>query len=100
MDENTREKVDGYLELFQEIKEKAGSETVAFSLLQEVAKDRRMEEMREQKEAKNNQPATKKQKKFMDDLGIQYPKTVTKKEASALIDEELGKNGEQYGKAI
>lgn len=35
--------------------------------------------MRKQKEAKSNQPASKKQKKFMDDLGIDYPKTVTKK---------------------
>lgn len=91
MDEDIKEKVDGYLWLFEQIKEKSGSETVALTLLQELAKDRRMEEMRE---ANNNQPATEKQKKFMDDLGINYPKTVTKKEASALIDEELGRNNQ------
>ena len=89
MDQDIKEKVDGYLWLFEEIKKKSGSETVALTLLQEVAKDKRMEEMRE---TNNNQPATTKQKKFMDDLGIDYPKTVTKKEASTLIDEELGRN--------
>jgi len=91
MNEDIREKVEGYLWLFEQIKEKSGSETVALALLQEIGKDRRMEEMQE---AKNNEPATSKQKKFMDDLGIKYPKTVTKKEASALIDEELGRNNE------
>jgi hypothetical protein len=94
MDDNMQAKLDSYLELFQQLKEKASSETVALTLLQELAKDRRMEEMREEKEAKNNKPATSKQKRFMDDLGIKYPKGVTKKEASMLIEEEIGKNGE------
>jgi hypothetical protein len=30
----------------------------------------------------------------MKKLGIKFPDTVTKQEASTLIDEELGKNGE------
>ena len=33
------------------------------------------------------------QKKFMKKLEINFPKAVTKQEASALIDEELSKNG-------
>jgi len=53
-----------------------------------------MEEMRQDREVRNSMPATEKQKKFMTRLGIDYPKTVTKQEASQLIDEELGKNGE------
>jgi len=53
-----------------------------------------MQEIRQEREANDNQPATEKQKRFMDDLGIRYPKTVTKKEAAALIDEELGRNSE------
>lgn len=92
MDENIQTKLDNYLELFEELKQKTGDERAALTLLQEVAKDRRMEEIRQEKEGRNNQPATEKQKRFMDDLGIQYPKTVTKQEASVLIDEELGKN--------
>lgn len=94
MDESTKEKVADYLEVFNEIKKKTDESTVAIALLSEICKDRRMQEIKEQKEANNNEPATSKQKRFMDDLGIKYPKTVTKKEASMLIEEEIGKNGE------
>ena len=38
-------------------------------------------------------PATEKQKKFMDQLGIKFPKDISKKEASVLIEDELNNNG-------
>jgi len=94
MDQNIQAKLDKYLGLFEELKQRTNDERVALTLLQEVSKDRRMDEMREEKEAKNNDPATEKQKNFMKKLGIDFPKTVTKREASALIDEELDRNGE------
>lgn len=94
MGQNTQAKLNSYLELFEEIKQKTGDDKIALGLLAEMSKDRRMEEIREEREMKNRQPATIKQRKFMDDLGIKYPKNVTKQEASVLIDEELGKNGE------
>ena len=94
MDENTKEKLDSYLELLDEIRQKTDDSRVATVLLSEICKDRRMQEIRQEREANDNQPATDKQKRFMDDLGIKYPETITKKEASALIDEELGKNGQ------
>ena len=93
MDENIQAKLESYLELFEEIRQKTGDERTALSLLQEVSKDRRMEEIRQEKEAKNSEPATEKQKNFMKKLGIKVPKSVTKQEASVLIDEELGRNG-------
>jgi len=93
MEQNKKEKLDSYLELLNEINEKTQSETATIALLQEISKDQRVERMIEEREARNNQPATAKQKRFMDDLGIKYPKNVTKQEASALIGEELGKNG-------
>jgi len=64
------------------------------TLLQELAKDRRMEEMREQREEKNNEPATVKQKSFMDNLGIKYLENINKCDASMLIDRKLGRNGQ------
>lgn len=94
MDQNMQAKLDNYVELFQEIKQKTGDERTALTLLQEVSKDRRMKEIREEREMRNNRSATERQKRFMDDLGIQYLETVTKQEASVLIDEELGKNNE------
>jgi hypothetical protein len=93
MDENIKERLDGYLELLNEINEKTQSETATIALLQEISKDQRVEKMIEERQARNNEPATFKQRKFMDDLGIKYPKNVTKQEASALIDGELAKNG-------
>jgi len=93
MDENTKEKLTSYLELLDEITTKQKNEQLAAAVLSEVAKDFRMERMIEEREARNGQPATFKQRKFMDNLGIKYPKNISKREASALIDEELGRNG-------
>jgi len=92
-------KLDEYLRLLEQIKQKTTDERTAVSLLQEVSKDRRSAEIREERETKNSdtnnsQPATEKQKQFMKKLGIKFPAAVTKQEASLMIDEELGKGGE------
>lgn len=93
MDENIQQKLNSYLELLEQINSKIQDEATKIVLLQELSKDRRMEEMKQHLEAKNGEPATEKQKRFMKKLGINFPATVTKKEASMLIGEELGKNG-------
>jgi len=94
MEANIQDKLDSYLELFEQIKQKTqGDDKIALSLLTEISKDRRMEEIRQEKEAKNAEPATEKQKKFMKKLGMDFPKNATKKEASVMIDEELSRNG-------
>jgi len=92
MDENMQARLDSYLELWQEIKQKTDDERTAVALLQEISKDIRTERINAEREANNSVPATDKQKKFMKYLGIEFPKNITKKEASALIDEEQGKN--------
>ena len=94
MEANIQDKLDSYLELFEQIKQKTqGDDKIALSLMTEISKDRRMEEIRQEKEAKNAEPATEKQKKFMKKLGMDFPKNATKKEASVMIDEELSRNG-------
>ena len=93
MEKTIQEKLDGYVKLLGDIRSKVGDERTAVSLLQEIGKDQRMDRMSEEREMRNSQPATAKQKKFMDKLGISYPKNVTKQEASVLIDEELSRNG-------
>ena len=97
-------KLDEYLRLLEQIKQKTTDERTAMALLQEVSKDRRSAEIREERESRNSeagnsdtnssQPATDKQKQFMKKLGIKFPATVTKQEASLMIDEELGRSGE------
>jgi hypothetical protein len=97
MDEITKQKLSNYLELFEAIKAKISNEQIALAVLQEVAKDvrsdKRAEQTHEEQGAKNIEPATDKQKKFMKKLGIKFPANVTKLEASALIDEARGTNG-------
>ena len=93
------EKVAEYLELFQGIKQKVGDERIAVSILQEVNKDFRMAMIREERnsgsQVESDFPATERQKSFLKKLGVRIPAKLTKKEASALIDEELGKEPEQ-----
>ena len=83
-----------YMKLLEEIKQKTEDERTAVSLLQEISKDRRTAEIREERTVEHNETASEKQKNFMKNLKIKFPDTVTKQEASTLIDEELGKNGE------
>ena len=86
-------RLDSYLELLSEIKAKVGDEATAARILTELAKDERMEQIREER-ANRAEPATTKQLQFMKKLGVQVPTGVSKSEASRLIDEELGRNGE------
>ena len=91
-------KLGEYMQLLEQIKQKTQDERTAVSLLQEVSKDRRTAEIRAERgqtdaETSNSVPATEKQKSFMKNLKIEFPDTVTKLEASKLLDEELGKNG-------
>ena len=94
MDKDTKQRLGSYLELLEEISEKTDNESTAVALLQEISKDRRMEKIKQEQDSKNNdQPATEKQKKFMSDLNIEFADDITKKQASFLIDTELGKTG-------
>ena len=77
---------------FEQLKSRVFSEQAVVVLISEIGRDIRMEKIKQEREANNSSPATERQKRFMDDLGITYPKKVTKQEASVLIDEELGKN--------
>lgn len=84
-DTNLTAKVEKYLALFEEIRKRTSDDRVAQAILVEVAKDRRMDEMKEEREAGNTEPATPKQLQFMRELYIDIPGGVTKKQASELI---------------
>ena len=90
MDKETKERLNAYLELLDDIKEKTDDDGTAVALLHEICKDRRMSLI---KQEKAEEFATEKQKKFMEQLSIKYPRDISKKEASVLINEELGRNG-------
>lgn len=92
MNAKMKKRLGAYLELLEEISEKTDNESTAVALLQEISKDRRMEKIREEQGLKDSDTlATEKQKKFMNDLGIEFADDITKKQASFLIDTERGK---------
>jgi hypothetical protein len=92
MKANIKAKLDNYLELLNEIKARVGEEATAARILTELAKDVRMEQIREERQVRA-EPATAKQLQFMKTLGIEVPAGCSKTEASRLLDEELGRNG-------
>jgi len=94
MEEDINEKLDAYLELLAEVKEKTDDEITARVLFQELSKDLRMERIKKERQTHNSSRATDKQRQFMKKLNIEFPENITKQEASMLIDEELGKNGD------
>jgi hypothetical protein len=87
-------KLDEYMRLLDQIKQRTGDSATAVSVLQELSKDRRAAERQADREPQDSQPATPKQKEFMTKLGIDYPADVTKQYASQLIDVKRGKNNE------
>ena len=92
MNEKTEKRMNEYVELLNQIKQHVSNEDTAASIVSEIAKDRRVREMKKSKNG-NGSPATENQKKYMSKLGIDYPGNVTKMKASKLIDEKLAKNG-------
>jgi hypothetical protein len=95
MDEDTQTRLDEYLGLLEDIKEKTRDEKTALALLQEISKDRRTEQIRIERDTRNGgrngDMATDRQKSFLKKLGIDFAQDITKKPASFLIDHELGK---------
>ena len=87
---NMTAKAEKYLNLYQELRKKTGDDRAAQSILAEVAKDLRMDEMREERQLRNAEPATAKQLQYLKKLGIEVKPGLTKKEASGLIDEATG----------
>lgn len=89
MKTSTEARLEHYLGLLDEIKAKVGDELDAVRILSEIAKDERMEQIREEKKIKA-EPATTKQLQFMKKLGLEAQPGISKTEASRLIDDELG----------
>ena len=96
METEIEERIAYYASLYAKLRKEFGAADVAIAVLEQVGKDTRMAKLRtwEQSNGANGTngdvPATTKQLDFMRMLGLDVPDGLTKKEASALIDEELG----------
>ena len=104
MEIETAEKtVEQYLTLLGKIKARTGDDRTALTILQEVSKDMRMAQVREEREngyghgsnQSDDAEATERQCAYLRRLGVEIPEGLTKKEASALIDEALAKESDE-----
>jgi len=93
-----QQKLESYLTLLEEIKEKTGDEETARVLLGEVAQDLRMEHMHEERNFSGNVSATDNQIGYLRRLGVEIPEGLTKKQASKLIDATLA--GKKQGISV
>ncbi|MBP7936874.1 MAG: hypothetical protein KA354_19710 [Phycisphaerae bacterium] len=102
MDETTQTKLNAYLELLAAAKEHVEEEFVAMNLVQEIARDRRAEQIRAERagrSATQQRPrgdvagdrASQKQIDWLRDLGVQVPQYCTRARASELLTEALAK---------
>jgi len=82
-----KKSIDQYVELYDAIQEKTPSDEVAIAILQEIGKDKRSKIIAE---VRGDEPATEKQKNYLKDLGVEFDDSITKKNASGMI--ERGKN--------
>ena len=84
MKTETKNSINQYVELFDAIQEKAPSEEATIAILQEIGKDKRSKIIAE---AKDDESATEKQKNYLKDLGVEFDDSITKKEASDMIEQ-------------
>jgi hypothetical protein len=91
MEDITTNQIETYLCLWNQIKARVQDEKVAVSLLSEICKDRRMQQMKRERTQHIPEPASKNQIRYLRRLGIDVRNltNLTRTEASKLIDEAL-----------
>ena len=94
MKADTQNKIDYYVELYDTISNKTGNDAITVVIFQEVIKDMRMKYIAKTNGNGNGNAdalATEKQKEYLRKMGRAFDEGLTKKDASAMIDEEIKK---------
>ena len=86
MKKDMKESISNYVELYSEIQDKTGNDDVTVVILQEIGKDARTMQI-SGASGNGDGPATEKQKDYLKDLGVAFEESITKKEASEMIDQ-------------
>ena len=82
-----------YFALYNQIRDTVGDQNVALAILQEVAKDIRASQIRQEKQQRANGSASERQKAHLRRLGVEFSQGITREEASRLIDEAVEREG-------
>lgn len=92
MKADTQNKIEYYVELYDTISNKTGNDAITVVIFQEVIKDMRMKYIAKTNGNGNGDAlATEKQKEYLRKMGRTFDEGLTKKDASAMIDEEIKK---------
>lgn len=89
-------KLSFYVDAFEEAKRQVGDAHVAAVLVQELAKDARMNQIQKDRQSFNEGAATNKQIEYLRKLGVQIPLGLNKKEASEMIDGALAEEKAEF----
>lgn len=94
MDDETNARIDKYLEVYDRVNPVVKNAEVVSAIIEQIGKDTRCAWLMNDRSNGNGHssdgyeaPATEKQMSFMRDLGIDMPKSCSKRQASQLIDE-------------
>ena len=79
--------IETYVRLLERIGEKVDSSSEAIAILEQIGKDRRTKFIQHGMNQESDAPATDKQLKYLERLGVEFSDGITKQEASALIEE-------------
>ncbi len=82
-------RVGAYNELFDEIRNNVGDDSLALAILHNVAKDLRMEQIRSERSTSQDTQAPPRQKGFLRSLGVEFDEKLSKNAASELIESTL-----------
>ncbi len=86
MKKEMKESIEHYVELYSEIQDRTGNDGVTAVILQEIGKDARTMQI-SGASGNGEGPATDKQKDYLKDLAVAFEDSITKKEASEMIDQ-------------
>ena len=100
MDSIIEQKLESYLELLDEIKQRIGDDDIATALLGEIAKDLRMEQIQQERSFNGSAPATEAQIGYLKRLGAVIPDGLTRSQASKLIDSAKAMRNQTGAKGI
>lgn len=91
-DETTH--IEEYALLYNRIEKRvSGDKQTALAVLREICKDRRTWLLMTRSKARDDEPATEPQLRLLKRLKVDVPESLTKSEASRLIDEARGREG-------
>jgi len=100
-DKEMQTKLTGYVQAFEQVRQRVGDDQVAMAIVSEIAKDTRAANIRAERQANRasdpdgdaNEPATVRQISYLKTLGVRMPDKLTKQEASAMIDQARTEQG-------